>query len=435
MAEQFTEYVCISCGGPLHFDANGGKMKCDYCDSEYELETIKQYYAAENEKKAEQDGSAAAESSWGEELDSMKAYSCQACGAELVCEETTAATSCPYCGNVAIIPQQFKGMLRPKYVIPFKVDKNEAKSKLEGYYKGKKLLPKSFTDGNHIDEIKGVYVPFWLYSGTVDADVKYDASSDDVRTTATEKIITTKHYDVRRKGGAPFKMIPTDASTTMPDDLMDSIEPYDYSGIKEFEMEYLAGFLADKYDVSQEDSKGRARKRAENSALSMLRETVEGYDLVTEREKERKIHFLAEKQEYAMFPVWLLNTKWNDQNFLFAINGQTGKMTGNLPIDKKKQWLRILIVALPLLLLGCLLGHFQSGGIVIGAILGLIGGLITNSVNVGSMKPVVERSAAGEYVGTNADGTKKQVRLSIKEDKYLKTTTKKEPINNNTQAK
>lgn len=431
MAEQFTEYVCLNCGGPIQFDAASGKMKCDYCDSTYTMEEVKAYYASENEKNAGQDGSAAAESSWGEALDSLKAYRCQSCGAELICDETTAATSCPYCGNVAIMPQQFKGMLRPKYVIPFKVDKKEAKAKLEEYCKGKKLLPNSFTDTNHVDEIKGVYVPFWLYSGTVDADVKFDACQEEEKKTATEKITTTKHYDVRRKGGAPFKMIPTDASTSMPDDLMDSIEPYDYSGIKDFEMEYLAGFLADKYDVSQEDSKKRARKRAETSTVAMLKETVENYSNVNEREKERKVHFLGEKQEYAMLPVWLLSTQWNNENFLFAINGQTGKMTGNLPIDKKKQWIRILIVALPLLLLGCLIGHFQSGGIFIGAVLALIGGLVVNGSNVSSMKPVAEHRGAKDYVGINADGSKKQVKLSIKEDRFVKTTTKKEPINKN----
>ena len=425
MAEQMTEYVCVACGGTLRFDAPSGKMKCDYCGSDYEMETVKAYYAEENKKNAEQDGTLAAENSWGEDLGSMKAYKCQACGAELVCDETTAATSCPYCGNVAIMPQQFKDMMRPQYVIPFKIDKESAKSKLREYCSGKKLLPKTFTNGSHIDEIKGVYVPFWLYSGTVDADVRFDASKDEVTKTATEKITNTKHYDVRRKGGAPFKMIPTDASSSMPDDLMDSVEPYDYSDIKSFEMEYLAGFLADKYDVSKEESKTRARKRAEKSTVDMLKETVENYDSVNEREAERKVHFLGEKQEYAMLPVWLLNTSWNGQNFLFAINGQTGKMTGNLPIDKAKQWIRNLIVAIIIILLCCIFTHFQKGGIIFGLILGLIGGLITNSINVKSMKPVAERLSAGEYVGS------KKVNVSAKEDRYINTTTKKEPINKN----
>lgn len=429
MAEQFTEYVCLACGGPIHFDTASGKMKCDYCDSEYSLEEVKAAYAGQNQKNADQDPSLGAESSWGEELDSMRAYSCKACGAELICEETTAATSCPYCGNVAIMPQQFKGVLRPKHVIPFKVDKAEAQKKLGDYCKGKRLLPSSFTAGNHVEEIKGVYVPFWLYSGTVDADVRYDAEQEEVKTTETEKITTTKRYDVRRKGGAPFQMIPTDASKSMPDDLMDSIEPYDYSGIKDFEMEYLAGFLADKYDVSQEESKTRARKRAESSTLQMLEETVEDYTRAEERKAERKVHFLGEKQEYAMFPVWLLSTKWDNQNFLFAINGQTGKMTGNLPIDKKKQWMWNLLIALPLLLLGCALGHFKSGGIFFGVVLGLIGALITNGINVGAMKPVSKRSAAADYVGTDSKGVKKTIKLSVKQDRYLRTTTKKEPIN------
>lgn len=429
MAEQITEYVCVACGGTLHFDTASGKMKCDYCDSVYSLEEVKAYYAEENKKNEEQDGTLAAENSWGEALDSMKAYSCQACGAELVCDETTAATSCPYCGNAAIIPQQFKGMLRPKYVIPFKMDKKEAKNKLVGYCSGKKLLPDTFTEENHIDEIKGVYVPFWLYSGTVDADVKYNAKQEKTERTQTEKITTTKFYDVRRKGGVSFEMIPTDASTAMADDLMDSIEPYDYSGIKDFEMEYLVGFLADKYDVSKEESKERARKRAENSALSMMRDTVKGYDSVTERETERNIHYIGEKQEYAMFPVWLLSTKWNDENFLFAINGQTGKMTGNLPIDKKKQWTRNLISAIILLIIGCIIGYFAGGGIIVGLVLALIGGIVTNSVNVSSMRPVKKSNEAANYVGKDSGGNKQQIKLSIKEDRFLKTETKKEPIN------
>lgn len=143
------------------------------------------------------------------------------------------------------------------------------------------------------------------------------------------------------------------------------------------------------------------------------------------------MHFLGETQDYAMFPVWLLSTKWNNANFLFAINGQTGKMTGNLPIDKKKQWLRILMIAIPLLLLGCLLGRFKTGGIIIGVIFGLIGGLITNSINVSSMKPVSQKTAAIDYVGTESDGSRKTVKLSVKEDRYVNTTTKREKINQN----
>lgn len=429
MAEQITEYVCINCGGSIAYDAASGKMKCDYCSSTYSMEEVKAYYAKENQTNAEQDGTKAAENSWGDALDSMKAYKCKACGAEIVCEETTAATSCPYCGNVAIMPQQFKGMMRPKYVIPFKVDKNEAVKKMGDYCKGKKLLPANFS--GHIEDIKGVYVPFWLYSGTVDADVSYDAKIEEVKKTDKEKITTTKEYAVRRKGGVPFKMIPTDASSSMPDDLMDSIEPYDYSGIKDFEMEYLVGYLADKYDVTKEDSKGRARKRAENSTIEMIEETLNDYTSYTERTSARKIHYLGETQEYAMFPVWLLSTSFNNENLLFAINGQTGKMTGNLPVDKAKQWISILIVAIPLLVLGLIIGHFQTFGIVMGIVLALIGGAITNGINMGSMKPVNEKRTAGDYVGGDNKNGKKQVKLSVKEDRFIKTTTKKEPINKN----
>ena len=93
--------------------------------------------------------------------------------------------------------------------------------------------------------------------------------------------------------------------------------------------------------------------------------------------------------------------------------------------DKAKQWIRNLIVAIIIILLCCIFTHFQKGGIIFGLILGLIGGLITNSINVKSMKPVAERLSAGEYVGS------KKVNVSAKEDRYINTTTKKEPINKN----
>lgn len=428
MAELATEYKCPACSGPMSFDPVSGKMKCDYCDSIYSIEEAKSFVAERNKEVLENAANPSTEESYWDVGDGMKSYSCKSCGAELVCDETTAATSCPYCGSPTVMPQQFQGMMKPKYVIPFKVLKNDAQNKLTSYCKGKKLLPNSFTNGNHISEVKGVYVPFWLYSGAVEADIHYKAEKVEEKKTSTEKITITHHYEVHRRGVISFDKIPSDASSSMPDDLMDSIEPYDYKDLTGFEMEYLPGYIADKYDVEKEAVLDRSQKRVDGSATKIIRDTVEGYTNVYENGKN--LRFFNEKQEYAMFPVWLLSTQWNNQNFLFAVNGQTGKMIGNLPIDNGKRWAWLLGIGLPVFLLAAIFMGFDGFAIIGGLVAGVIAALITNGVLTSSMKPVKQSSQAANYVVENNRGNKdKNVRLSIRDDRFIRTTEKREPLN------
>lgn len=390
---QVTNYKCPACTGPVHFSPETGKVVCDYCGSSYELKEIEELYADKDAKAAEamekeekkkaqkkqeeqgggasvsgKDSGEAAEdgkdgiefsgewdtsslnSDWGSDAENMKAYNCPSCGAELICDSTTGATSCPYCGNPTVVPGQFSGALKPNYVIPFKLKKEDAIEALKRHYKGKYLLPSSFTSENHLQEIKGVYVPFWMFDGKAEASATYKATISTVRTTSDEEITDTAHYHVVRSGKMTFEKIPVDASSKMPDDYMDSIEPYDYSGLKDFSTAYLPGFLADKYDVSVKDSWGRADERCENTILQSLRQTT--YQYHTCIKVREWINIERGKVHYALLPVWLLTTKWNGQNFLFAVNGQTGKTVGDLPVNKKKYWMTVGAVAAGLSLIG-----------------------------------------------------------------------------------
>ena len=140
--------------------------------------------------------------------------------------------------------------------------REEALSTLRAHYKGKRLLPKRFSDENHIQEIKGVYVPFWLFDGQAEADVDFMATRSSVIVTGRERITTTRHFALRRAGTVSFEKIPADASRKMPDDYMDALEPFDYGELKEFSTAYLPGFFADIPDVSIEEcSPGRSSGR------------------------------------------------------------------------------------------------------------------------------------------------------------------------------
>ena len=349
MAAQVTNYQCPSCTGPLHFDGKSGKLECEYCGTAYDVAEIEALYAEKEEKAnaaAEKEAArSSAENSWDAEGD-MRTYTCPSCGAELICDSSTAATSCPYCGNPSVVPGQFDGTQRPDYVIPFKMTKDEAVAALKKHYKGKVFLPKAFSEHNHIEQIQGVYVPFWLFDGDADADMTFHATRSFTRTEGDYRVTTTEHFQVRRAGNVAFSRIPTDASSKMPDDHMDSIEPFDYDELKPFSTAYMPGYLADKYDVSEEECAPRAEERCRNSAREAMRNSVSGYASVIQETEYIDLH--RQPAQYAMLPVWLLSTKWNGKNFLFAMNGQTGKMAGDLPVSWGKFWACFAAIAAPL---------------------------------------------------------------------------------------
>ena len=373
MPTQVTNYQCPACTGPLHYSAKSGKLECDYCDSSFDVAEIEALYARKEaeaaaakhaaDAKAEAAQAAKAEAAeaaaasggwdtsdlsrdWGAEADGLRVYSCPSCGAELICDQSTAATACPYCGNPAIVPGQFSGALRPDYILPFRLSKDDAVQALRAHYKGKPFLPRSFTSANHIEQIQGVYVPFWLFDGGAEGAASYRASNTNVYETGDYEITETRHYHVVRAGSLAFEKIPVDASSKMPDDHMDSIEPFDYTQLRPFSTAYLPGYLADKYDVTIDDSRDRADTRCRETLAQALRDTVTGYGAcVTERED---IALRRGKVHYALLPVWMLSTKWRGQDFLFAMNGQTGKLVGDLPTDRGRFWGMFAAIAAPL---------------------------------------------------------------------------------------
>ena len=388
MATGINTYQCPACTGPLHFGAGSGKLECEYCGSSYEVAEVEAFYARKaaaaskltcpackaelncdtGEKEATCPGCGAefeveallayaarkeekkpdnmtwdtqAGGQWQQgETDGLRVYSCKACGGEIVADETTGATACPYCGNPVVLTGHFAGSLKPDLVIPFQVDKKAAIAALNNHYKGKRLLPKVFKDQNHIEEVKGLYVPVWLFDADADAQVEYEATKIRTWSDSDYDYTETSHYAVLRGGTLGFADVPVDGSTKMDDTLMESIEPFDISGAVPFQAAYLPGYLADKYDVDADASIGRANERIKQSTEDAFRSTVIGYTSVTTVDSNVRLE--NGRARYALLPVWILNTQWNGRKFTFAINGQTGKIAGDLPMDKGAFWKYLL---------------------------------------------------------------------------------------------
>lgn len=332
---ELMEYQCPCCSAKLEFNTGTQNMKCPYCDSEFDINAVVQHNSEMASENEEMKWDTAAGGQWKEsELSGMSVYSCKSCGAEIMTDSTTAASKCPYCDSPIVMSGSFAGDLKPDYVIPFKLDKEAAKAALNRYLDGKILLPKVFREENHIDEIKGVYVPVWLFDAEADARMSFKAEKRRTWNDNLYNYIETSTYSAYRSGKVAFELVPVDGSEKMDDDLMESIEPYNFKEAVDFNTAYLSGYLADRYDVSAEQSIGRANDRIRKSTEDAFKETVTGYSSVLIEKSNIKLN--NGKAKYALYPVWLLNTTWNGEKYTFAMNGQTGKFVGNLPVDKAK---------------------------------------------------------------------------------------------------
>lgn len=284
-------YKCLRCGGTIVFDSTVQKWKCPFCNTEFEMETLMSYNDGPKSDQAK-------EMNW-----------------------------------------QFSGVLKPDLLIPFKVDKKTAKEIIKKYYRGKRLLSKAFKEQNHINEVKGVFIPFWLFDIDVIVNMRYKANKVRTWSDSQYDYTETKSYTVSRSGTLTFEQVPVDGSAKVSDRLMGSINPFCISEGVDYQAAYLADYQVEKFDMDAGQGAERAnkyiRKRAENSFY----ETVKGYAAVTKG--MGSVRLQNGKVTYALFPVWILNTIWNGQEYLFVINGQTGKMAGDLPLDKAayKKWL------------------------------------------------------------------------------------------------
>ncbi len=355
MSATSVSYKCPNCSAPLSFQPGHDKVTCEYCGAELEISAVENLFRAKEEMAARE--REAQESKWAteeaggkwdfEESAALKAFTCSSCGAELVCDENTMATECVYCGNPTMIPKRFDGVLKPDFVIPFKKTKAEAVEALKNFYKGKTLLPSAFTANNRVEAIQPMYVPFWLFDANIEAHGSFQARKINVVDTGREIIKQISVFNVERGADMRFERIPVDGSKKMKDEYMDSIEPFDYKDLVPFSAAYLTGYLADKYDVTAEQSTARADQRVENSVREVLADSVKGYNTV--EEQSTAVIKNGGQVSYALVPVWILTTRYNNQPYTFMMNGQTGKVVGSLPYDSTKAFLYPAAVALILI--------------------------------------------------------------------------------------
>ena len=317
---------CPGCGATIHFKPELGLFKCDYCDGEYTAEQLKDMEKINKE-----------------EVDTTNYvnYNCPDCGAEIITDENTAATFCVYCGNTSIIKNRLSGEFAPSKIIPFKIEKKKAIEAFKKLRKGRPLTPKEFTSERNIEKIQGIYIPFWLYETEVSGTIEATATRVKSWTSGNTHYTQTDYHNVVRTGTMEYHRVPVDGSTRFANDMMNTIEPFDYSKLIDYNHAYLSGFLAEKYDVSKEDAFADAKSRTLNTTKQEMLSSMNGY--TSKVVKKNDLEAKETNVEYALLPVWMVNVKYKDKYYLFAMNGESGKFIGNIPLDKKRALMYTII--------------------------------------------------------------------------------------------
>lgn len=350
-------FKCPNCSGDITFDSSKQMMVCPYCDCEFDAAVVLEdsAYKVEEDFVFNAYDQMSGSGDWSEsEKCSIRGYICNSCAGEVISDDVTVATKCPYCDSPIVVKSDLQGLLKPDVVIPFSVSKEDAIQALKQFTEGKKLLPDLFLDHSRIEEVSGIYVPFWLFSATADAAITFKGTRVSTHRTSNYRVTKTSHYTLYRQGSTVFSKVPADASMKMDDALMDSIEPYHFNACKDFNTSYLSGYVAQKYDVESKEVEQRIRGRMKNTMQDLLKKSVHGYQSV--RVHQSAMQATNESIQYALLPVWILNTSYKGVMYTFAINGQTGKIVGELPIDSSKQMKYFGIVFSVVFIIGMLFG-------------------------------------------------------------------------------
>lgn len=322
------EQKCPNCGATTHFDPKKQKLVCDYCDTAFPFDINKVQAESFTEDFNFEDFRKGYEQPNAEKL---PIYLCKSCGAELIAPPEQISLTCPYCRNNIVLSDKVSGNLRPNGILPFKVTAEELPERLRAFYKDKKLLPKRFFSEAAMSGVTGVYVPFWLFSGSVDGNATFVTSRVDSHSEGNYYVTDTSYYEVESAVHAVFCDVPVDASKRISDKLMDSLEPFDMTAVQPFDVGYLAGYTADRFDTPSEDIESRARERIENTANAVLAVESGSYDKARRSGGSLKTDLTA---QYYLLPVYLFQLKYLKKNYSFAVNGHSGKIVGELPDSK-----------------------------------------------------------------------------------------------------
>ena len=328
-------YQCKSCGGNLRFDIKEQKLLCDYCGSSYDPAD---YDEGEGADESDEFG--------------VTIFTCQQCGAELVSTDVSATGFCSYCGASTVLSSRLGTSVRPKYITPFKKTKEDCKAYYSDVIRRAWYAPRELRDPEFLERFRGIYMPYWLYRIHFNPNVSLPAK----RTKSDGDYTITEELNVSCDLRGSYGDIPYDASSSFDDEIAGTIAPFSAKKLKPFKPAYLAGFYADTADVDRVVYRQDAIDRAGEYAMDVITSAMATGGVKPERpaskaDIERALGTKCEYPEGAFLPVWFLTWRKKDRLAYAIVNGETGKVAADIPVDLRRYFAGTLLIAAALFVL------------------------------------------------------------------------------------
>lgn len=322
--------VCPNCGGNLKFDIASQQLGCEHCHTQMDP------YAFDDKTK---------DALEQEEYD-VTIFTCPQCGGEILSTDTSAAEFCTFCGASTILYSRISKEKRPDYIIPFKKTKEDCKQSYRHMMKRAIFAPDALKNPKYIDGFRGIYMPYWAFYLSQTGDFKLTGS----RVHRRGDYILTDYYDLKGEIDAYYKGLSYDASSSFDDNISEKLAPFDVKGMKAFTPGFLSGFYADTADVSPDTYWNEAEHIAYNNSIQKIYNSFPGMTIAPTITPSM-LNTKTEKIDRAMFPVWFMSYRNGDRVAYTTINGQTGHIVADLPVDSKKYLFGSLVLAIPIFLL------------------------------------------------------------------------------------
>ncbi len=373
-------FKCPNCDGELAFDPSTRKYKCAYCASLFsreELDSMLREAASQGaggsgspgaspgaqggadssqrgggagasqgdadfRQKGGEPGAPDGGSSDGSapnggapESGALLQFTCPSCGASILADETTAATHCYYCHNPIVLEGRLEGEYLPDSIIPFRVTREEAERRFLEEVGKKKFVPRGFFSRGQIENMSGVYFPYWVCDAKIEGRVEARAKKINVWQSGGVEYTKTTNYFIRREGDVTLDSMAESALQKANADLQRGLLPYDFEEAEPFYIGYLSGFQAERRDVEREQVQGIVREKMRSCAKTLLMDSISGYDSV--QESGESFNTKSEKWSYALLPAWTITSRGRDGKiYHYSMNGQNGSVCGDLPLDRAK---------------------------------------------------------------------------------------------------
>ena len=319
-------FKCPSCGAGLEYQPGQRVMACPYCGTEVDQASI-----AEASQQFEQDN--APQNAQQQALEAhLRTYNCTSCGAQIITDDTTAATRCYYCHSPVVLSDRLSGEFRPDGVIPFAFDKAKAEQAFDQYIRKHRFVDRRFFTPDQREMLSGVYYPYWI--GDFEGEGEFVGTGTRVSThsNSREVITTTRFFNVHRAGRLSFRNVVRRGLTKTDRLISDGIQPYDLEKTQPFAMGYLSGFLAEIRDVPEDSTQADMTQEINGYAPGLIKKG----NTYNSLQGETSFRVTQSRMRYVLLPTWVLTYKGGRDGvpFFFMMNGQTGKTCGKLPVSR-----------------------------------------------------------------------------------------------------